>query len=326
MCNTASGSGRLRGWALGGLLLAGLAVGCGSPTPPPPAAPTGLDRTGFASRGPAAERLVLLVSVDGLAPRVLARAETPTLDRLAREGTRAEKAMTTVPSLTLPSHTSMLSGVGPERHKVLWNRWEGGFEIGVETVFTHCSRVGMRCGLFAAKEKFAHFARGEPGVERYGLAPRAEAVFEAALDYADEEQPHFVMVHVAEVDAAGHRFGWGSPEQRSAIEAIDAALGEFLEELLDEWEGRARILVTSDHGGSGLRHGGASPADIEIPWIAWGPGVPAGGTIPRVQTVDTAATVLSWLDVPVPADWLGKSRHPFYFEGEARDASEGDHP
>ena len=88
-------------------------------------------------------------------------------------------------------------------------------------------------------------------------------------------------------------------------------------------EGRVTLIVTSDHGGSGLRHGSESPADVRIPWLAWGAEVPAGGWIPRVRTVDTAATVLSLLGLPVPADWLGKSHHPFYVEPGAADVPGG---
>lgn len=259
----------------------------------------------------------MLVSIDGLAPWVLSGTETPTLDRLAREGTVAARAETIVPSLTLPSHTSMISGVGPEQHGVLWNRWEPLGRLSVETVFTHCARAKLRCGLFAAKPKFVHFALDEPGVESYARDVSAEAVFERALDYVDEAEPHFVMIHLAEVDAAGHRYGWGSELQRAAIRQVDEALEDFLDELLDEHAGRVTLIVTADHGGEGRSHGSDTARDVAIPWIAWGDRVPAGGRIERVRTVDTAATVLSLLGLPVPAEWLGKSHHPFYPEDSA---------
>lgn len=291
-----------------------------------PSPPSSLDRRGAAARGPAAEQLVVLISVDGLAPWVLADTETPTLDRLAREGTAAVLARTVVPSRTLPSHTSMISGVGPDRHGVLWNRWEPGRGVHAETVFTHCARARVRCGLFVAKPKFAHLALEEPGVERYQLASEASDVLEAALDYVDESRPGFVMIHLAEVDLAGHRAGWGSRGQREAIRTVDAALDDFLDELLDEWTGRVTLILTSDHGGRGFSHGGDAAHDVEIPWIAWGAGVPAGRRIPRVRTEDTAATVLSLLGLPVPRQWVGKSHHPFYVGGGAPSPADGHAP
>lgn len=299
-----SGRGRA---ALAATLLAACAAGAQwGPGPP-----REIDRTDAPGRGPEAARTVVLVSVDGLAPRVLAATETPVWDRLVGEGVSAEWAETIVPSKTLPSHTSMLSGVGPDRHGVLWNTWKPDRAIRVDTVFSHCLRHRLRCGLFAGKPKFAHFAIPEPGVERYRLADEAEAVFDAALDYADEAVPHFLMVHLAEVDATGHRHGWGSEAQRGAIRRIDAALGEFLEELRDEREGALSLILTSDHGGRGRNHGSDHAHDVEIPWVAWGRGVPAGARVGRVRTEDTAATVLSLLGLPVPQGWVGKSHHPF---------------
>ena len=71
--------------------------------------------------------------------------------------------------------------------------------------------------------------------------------------------------------------------------------------------GAYTLIVTADHGGQGRGHGADHPLDRTIPWIAWGEGVHAGLTLPPgVSTMDTAATVLWLLGVPVPAAWTGK--------------------
>ena len=89
-------------------------------------------------------RLVILVSVDGLAPRVLAQAPSPTLDRLAREGHTSADARTVVPSITLTSHASMLSGVGPDVHGVGFNRYQPWSQIAIPTLYTTCRRESRR--------------------------------------------------------------------------------------------------------------------------------------------------------------------------------------
>ena len=282
-------------------------------------APADLDRT--AGRGPwlRAPRTVVLVSVDGLAPWVMADTGTPTLDRLVAEGGRAEHAETVVPSYTLPSHTSMISGVPPEVHGVTWNTWEGERRLEVPTVFTACRQMGLRCGLFAGKAKFAHLAREEPGVERYERAASAEEVVERAVEYMDDRQPDFVMIHLAEVDATGHRWGWGSEEQREAIRSIDDVLDELVDEAEDELERPFTVIVTADHGGHDHTHGSADPLDVEIPWIAWGDGT----RIEHVRTIDTGPTVLRLLGVRAPGSWQGVSHFPFapaYAEGAGTDA------
>lgn len=66
---------------------------------------------------------VVLVSVDGLAASYFdePRAEMPFLRELARQGVRAEGMLTTFPSVTWPSHTSLVTGATPRRHGVLGN-------------------------------------------------------------------------------------------------------------------------------------------------------------------------------------------------------------
>src|SRR5262245_66489874 len=64
---------------------------------------------------------VIVVSVDGLRPDAIETFKAPTLQRLIAEGSYTLSARTILPSTTLPSHTSMLTGEPPERHGVYWN-------------------------------------------------------------------------------------------------------------------------------------------------------------------------------------------------------------
>ena len=275
-------------------------------------APTHLDR----ARGPAAPRppdayRVVLVSIDGLGADLVEGDPPPTLARLAREGLRAARAETVLPSITLPSHTSMISGVTPDRHGVRWNDYEPWRRIEATTIFSVCRREGLRCGLFAAKPKFAHLVEYEPGVERYEQSSDAADVFAAALSFAEERDPDFLMVHVGEVDWSGHDEGWGSSAQRQALAYVDLMLGRFLAALRTQGTGRLALLLTADHGGHGSGHGGDRPEDLRIPWILWGDGIPAGGVAETVSTIDTGPTILALLGVDAPRRWQGTARfHP----------------
>ncbi len=270
-------------------------------------APERIDRESDFPGRPEVPR-VLLVSIDGLAPRFMGEQQTPTLARLGREGLRARLARTVVPSITMTSHTSMLSGAPPEVHGVLWNRYQPWRQIEVPTLFDACAAERLRCGLMAGKRKFAHFAEGESGVDRYVFAPDAAAVLEATLVYLRERSPDFVMIHLAEVDFTGHAHGWGSHEQRSAIERIDGLLGSFIVAAAAADERPLRLLVTADHGGSDTGHDSASMDDVEIPWILWGHGIRSGVISDEVSTLDTAATVAALLGVEPPGE--GVSRFP----------------
>lgn len=59
---------------------------------------------------------MLVVSIDGLAPRHITRAAMPALTTLALEGASCFTARTVTPPSTVPAHTSMLRGVDPATH------------------------------------------------------------------------------------------------------------------------------------------------------------------------------------------------------------------
>lgn len=74
---------------------------------------------------PAAERTVVLVSLDGLAHYYLddPKAEMPTIRQLVKEGARAEKMKAVMPTVTWPNHTSLVTGVTPAKHGVTGNNF-----------------------------------------------------------------------------------------------------------------------------------------------------------------------------------------------------------
>jgi predicted AlkP superfamily pyrophosphatase or phosphodiesterase len=72
---------------------------------------------------PPKDRVIVVISIDGLPGWEWqdARLPVPNLWRLAREGVRAKTVTPTNPTVTWPSHTSMITGVRPARHGVLFN-------------------------------------------------------------------------------------------------------------------------------------------------------------------------------------------------------------
>jgi predicted AlkP superfamily pyrophosphatase or phosphodiesterase len=72
-----------------------------------------------------AERCVMLLSVDGLADFYFAdpKAKMPTIRKLAAEGVRARGMKASVPTVTWPNHTTLVTGVHPARHGVVGNNY-----------------------------------------------------------------------------------------------------------------------------------------------------------------------------------------------------------
>jgi predicted AlkP superfamily pyrophosphatase or phosphodiesterase len=71
----------------------------------------------------ASDRCVVLISLDGLCAYYLddPKAEIPTLRALMKEGARAASMKASVPSVTWPNHTTLVTGVNPAKHGVVGN-------------------------------------------------------------------------------------------------------------------------------------------------------------------------------------------------------------
>ena len=70
------------------------------------------------------DRHVVIISIDGLAAYLLddSKASLPTIRKLAREGAVVDGGMrVSNPSVTWPNHTTLVTGVRPEKHGVLAN-------------------------------------------------------------------------------------------------------------------------------------------------------------------------------------------------------------
>jgi predicted AlkP superfamily pyrophosphatase or phosphodiesterase len=264
---------------------------------------------------------VVIVSIDGLRPDAIAAFKAPTLQRLIDEGSYTLSARTIMPSKTLPSHTSMLTGETPDRHGVLWNNAmeDAPGTIEIPTVFSEARAHGYRTAAFFSKSKFSHLQR--PGTLDYSQAPGGWfGRWSAAETMRDVEKhlgaatPNLLFVHLTDPDAEGHAHGWMSDDYGRGVLRADAAVARLLAAADKAYgAGLYTIIITADHGGHGRDHGSDDPSDVTIPWIAWGRGV-ARGELPAhtVQTMDTASTALFLLGVERPMGWAGTAlRHAF---------------
>ena len=258
---------------------------------------------------------VVVISVDGLRPDAIAAYSAPTLQRLAQEGALARDARTVLPSKTLPSHVSMLTGLAPAGHGVLWNndKTDERGTVAVPTIFALARRSGFRTAAIFGKRKFRQLEQPDAldhaehpgGVISSAWSARHTANQAAA--YVRRARPNLLFVHIAEVDRAGHRSGWMSAPYGAAVARADAAVARILDAADEAYgPGRYTLILTADHGGHGRDHGSADPRDVAIPWLAWGNGVEPGAQLPTaIRTMDTAATVLWLLGVTVPPGWDG---------------------
>jgi arylsulfatase A-like enzyme len=258
----------------------------------------------------------MIVSFDGLRPDVALRADMPHVRGLMARGSFTFWAHTTDIAITLPSHTSMLTGVTPDKHGIHWNQDDPDAKPEypeVPTLFQLAKKQGRTTAVAAGKSKFRVFAY--PGVLDWKFIKEAsdDEVADAAAAIVREHKPEVLFVHFPDCDRVGHKDGWGTPEQLEAVSHADKAFGRVLDALNDEHLiDKTLIIVTADHGGNGRVHGGLDPRSRHIPWIAAGPGVKQNYDLTRnqplvVATYDTFATACFVLGITPPEHIDGKA-------------------
>jgi arylsulfatase A-like enzyme/Flp pilus assembly protein TadD len=300
---------------------------------------------------PLAEENVLLVTIDTLRADALSSyggpARTPNLDRLASHGARFTFAHAhTV--VTLPSHTSILSGLLPYEHGM---RDNSGFRVkpGTPTLATRLKARGFTTGAFVG---------GFPLTKRFGLTPgfdvyddqmpetrgaietamperRADVVVSRALDWiAKQPSPFFAWVHVFDPhspykppdDVAAQ---YSAQPYYGEVAFVDRALGPLLDKL-SALSRPTLVVVTADHGESLGEHGElthgmfAYEATLHVPLIVArvtpGRAGSAGIVVNTpVRHIDIVPTVLEAIGAPADPALLGSSLAPIIAGRQAGD-------
>ena len=244
---------------------------------PPPAASTPVHGTASAAAAGArlprdAEAPVILVSVDGMRNDYIDRGVTPTLQRLAAEGTRARFLRPSYPSITFPNHYTLVTGLHPDHHGVIANFmqdpqipgalfsmfdpasnadarwWNDG-----KPLWTSVREAGGRAAamFWVGSEAPVHGAHPEfwhPFDASLDSRARVDNVL-GWLDLPPAQRPHFITLYFDIVDTAGHHHGPDSAEVDAALAEVDAALGRLLDGIHARGLGQSvNLLIAADHG------------------------------------------------------------------------------
>ncbi len=264
-----------------------------------------------ASAGPR----VVLISIDGLRPDVIAADTTPSLAGLLAQGVSAENALNDLPSATLPNHATMLTGLVSDVHGLVLNVDLPG-TIPQRTLFNYASDAGLRCGFFASKSKLGFLAPPDC-VEAFDIGGNTDQLVDRFLVQLMPGGPDVLFLHIRDPDSVGHADNWLSVPYYEAVAKADALVGRIVEAIAADPQRPTYLLVTADHGGEGNNHFLNIPENRRIPWIVTGPGIRANQRVQSaVTTADTMPTLLWLLDLPIPGGLSGVART------EVRDASD----
>lgn len=263
---------------------------------------------------------VFIISFDQGNPDLIQQTAMPTFHGMATNGARTWEAFTIVPSTTLPAHTSMLTGVGIQKHQVIWNSYlpTNGL-VTVPTIFSLAKERGLKTAMFVSKEKFAHL--NVPGsLDIYSWPQPDDDAKTLARAFAAEVgklKPNICFIHFRDPDTLGHKYGTYAPEKVQGLKDCDDALQIIKDAITAAGLLKQSVFILSaDHGAHDVInkegkmvgvHGGAESADVLIPWVVWGRGVKKNFIITKpVLQYDTAATALWLLDIPLPEHFWGR--------------------
>ncbi len=263
---------------------------------------------------------VLVVGVDGMRADGFQNAEAPHMKRLAAEGAHTVTAQAVLPSSSGPNWATILMGAEPSTHKITSNDWKPEAVNLLPTMFGTVKKQKKDACVAVIFEwmAFGDLLKHETvdvKVNTLRLAVQPEPkpsphqfVTDAAAAAIRDQKPTLTFIHLDVVDHGGHASGYDSPEYLASIAEADRCLGELLKALDDAGIADSTVtLVISDHGGKGTAHGGDSPEELTVPWIAAGPGIAKGRLITEPVCVSqTAPTVLRALGLKSPKSWTSK--------------------
>jgi arylsulfatase A-like enzyme len=257
---------------------------------------------------PASGTRVILISCDGLRPDAISAETAPNLMRMMSEGTRAMVAVDELPPITLPNHTSMLTGLTVAKHGIYFNNARPGY-LRRPTLFSIARAAGFRCAFFASKDKFSFLVAPPEAIETSFIDGDMAAVGAKVVEQITPAGPHVIFLHLREPDSTGHAKGWMSPEYLAAVSRSDAIVGDILNAAAADVSRPTYILVTADHGGEGTNHIWDNAVTRQIPWIVWGPDIPRNTVLNEtVSVVDTTPTILWLLGIGAPEGLNGVAR------------------
>ncbi|WP_051267180.1 alkaline phosphatase family protein [Nakamurella lactea] len=209
---------------------------------------------------PTAQRICVLL-IDGLGERQLAQSElhAPQLTKMHRRVMHAG-----CPTTTATSMGSFGTGLPPGRHGLtgyvvldpdrgeLFNEltWHADTDPLVwqpyPPVFEQLAEAGV-ASLAIGNPEFADSGltrAAHRGAEFMGVRRLHRRVDTAVAALTDPNGPTLVYLYWGEVDAAGHRRGWQSPQWRRALRYADREIGRLAAKL----PAGTLLLVTADHG------------------------------------------------------------------------------
>lgn len=266
----------------------------------------------------------LYLGIDGTRFDAILAAETPNLDSLVKDGIYADNCLILGEryqkndTISGPGWSTILTGVWADKHGVHDNSFKGRNYGEYPHLFARIKsqQPDARTVSLVTWKPIDDFIVSHADVKKVWSDNRKDyaaydaSAAEEAIKQLAEPKLDCLFLYFGQVDESGHKHGFHPTvkEYLAAIERVDKHIGEVLAALRarktydqEDWV----IVVTSDHGGKGLGHGGGhqTPEILNSFLIVSGENTQRGKFEEQTYLVDPAVTVLTHLGVKIDDAW-----------------------
>ena len=215
------------------------------------------------------DQYVVILSLDAFRWDYTTLANTPNLDKMAKNGVTAEALIPCYPSKTFPNHYSLATGLHPNNHGLVCNRFydpEHGFYsmgdrsavenpgfYGGEPFWVTAEKQGLKAATYYWVGSEAPIGGDHPSFwKRYDqsvpFSDRIDTVVHW-LNLPQDQRPRLVAWYYHEPDWIAHRDGPTGKETLAMVEQLDSLLGVFIDRVQELPIGKkVNFIVVSDHG------------------------------------------------------------------------------
>ncbi|WP_426474762.1 alkaline phosphatase family protein [Chryseobacterium balustinum] len=212
---------------------------------------------------------VLFIGIDGCRPDVMMSSNTPNIKGLLPTAVYSLDAITLAPTISGNGWSSMLTGVGLDKHNVPDNNFTNPNYANYRDFLTRIETYNSNLRTMS----LVHWAPINNNIINTADVKTNFstdlAVKNAAVNALQNDNPDVLFVDFDDVDGAGHSYGFTSASSQyvNSIQLTDTYIGEILTAMKnrstynnENW----LVVVTTDHGGEGASHGGGNLTERDI--------------------------------------------------------------
>jgi len=261
---------------------------------------------------------VLLISMDGFRHDYIEKVKasggkTPNFDYLINQGVRIMRSQNAFPTITLPNHQTLVTGLYPENHGIVLNtfidknypnekfdmnnqdnlndkKW---FEKWPEPIWVTLEKLGKLTASHLwpltdapIREKLPFFQESQ-----YTLLDNPPTYFpfkkrvEDIVNWLSDSRVHidFAMLYFPEPDEIGHSYGPNNQHVFDVVMELDGVMGHMIQLMKEKnlWD-RVNIILTADHGMSEISDSRQIPLDnyVNPSWYTYTLLTPIGALYP----------------------------------------------